>query len=155
MEQHRQELLTRLQQKREWFLQIEEIVDNMLLMDVEELEAAVKQRGNLLEQIAQQDEVIREICQHDTQAREMLNHTRLPNDEEERQLYDASLNVKAVANQIIQAEPEVERYMKKKQQELLDKIQNLNISGQASARRYRQIISASLGGEPKNFSRNF
>ena len=35
-----------------------EIVDNMLLMDVEELEAAVKQRGNLLEQIAQQDEVI-------------------------------------------------------------------------------------------------
>ena len=61
MEQHRQELLTRLQQKREWFLQIEEIVDNMLLMDVEELEAAVKQRGNLLEQIAQQDEVIREM----------------------------------------------------------------------------------------------
>lgn len=144
-----------INQKKQLFQEVETICEKMLVMEVEDLIASVEKRAVLLEQIAQQDAELKVLCTQENAIKEMLNNTRLPNTEEEEQLYQSSMKVKAIASRILEGEKTIEEYMQYKTNELKNKIEQLNGSSQSTAKRYHQVIAGGIVSDSKNFSRNF
>ncbi len=142
-------------EKKQLFAEVEAISEQMLLMEVDELIESVSKRGNLLERVSQQDEMLKALCRQDAAIKEMLNNSRLPQSPEEQQLYQLTMEVKAIANRLMQGEKTIAEYMQYKRSELRDKIEKLNASSQSTAKRYHQVIAAGIGADSKNFSRNF
>lgn len=142
-------------QKRELFQELETISEKMLLMEVEELIESVETRGDLLNQIAQQDAELKTLCVQNDAIRQMLNNTRLPQTEQEEELYNSSMQVKAAASRIMESEKTIEEYMQYKRNELKTKIEQLNTSSQSTAKYYHKVIAGGITENSKNFSRNF
>lgn len=154
MNETEEKILELLTQKKQIFLNIEEISEKMLLMDVDELIDAVEKRQMLLEQIQKIDQEIRGYCDRQPEIRPFLNHTQLAQTEKQKIFYNISLEIKATANRIMQGEKEIEKYMLVKKQQVKEKIEELNQTGQVVAKRYRQVLSGSMR-QNKNFLRKF
>lgn len=151
----KEKILSLLQEKQRIFLEIEKISEKMFSLEVDELIEAVGQRQELLDEVQNLDSEIRRCCDEQPDIRPLLNHTQLANTQEEKMFYDLSLEIKATANRIMQGEEEREKYMKLKKQEIKEKIEKLNSTGQVTAKRYHQVIAAGIEEANKKFSRNF
>ncbi len=151
---HKQ-ILGLLQQKADILLEIEQVTGAMLLEHGEMLIGLAQKRQNLFAQLRQPDAELRELCAQDENVQQILNHARLPETVQEQQLYDASQQVCAVANRLMEEQPNLHKYLENERETLRTKLQKLNAGSQSVAGHYRKVIMTGLQEQPKKFSKNF
>ena len=131
-----------LTRKKNLFLQIEEITDNMCLLQVEELLVSVEARQIRLEEITQLDITLKEYCQEDPLLKSVLNHdcTTKGLSDELCTLYDIALSIKACVNRIMQNDENVRLHLAFEKDRILSNIEQLNTSSTVVADRYHRSI---------------
>ncbi|HJC72336.1 MAG TPA: hypothetical protein H9698_06040 [Candidatus Ruthenibacterium merdavium] len=158
MTNERAKLLQLLEEKKELFLEMEQVSEKMLLMDADELTQACSQRQKILDQVQEIDRVLKGMCQEDEEARLVMNHEVQPEAEDKalKALYEMSFAVKAVVNRIVREEEARRNHMEQQRDAIKYKIEELNQSGSSVARQYLQ--TAKMNGQDLSFlrkTRNF
>lgn len=158
MTNERAKLLQLLEEKKELFLEMEQVSEKMLLMDADELTQACSQRQKILDQVQEIDRVLKGVCQEDEEARLVMNHEVQPEAEDKalKALYEMSFAVKAVVNRIVREEEARRNHMEQQRDAIKYKIEELNQSGSSVARQYLQ--TAKMNGQDLSFlrkTRNF
>lgn len=158
MTNERVKLLQLLEEKKELFLEMEQVSEKMLLMDADELTQACSQRQKILDQVQEIDRVLKGMCQEDEEARLVMNHEVQPEAEDKalKALYEMSFAVKAVVNRIVREEEARRNHMEQQRDAIKYKIEELNQSGSSVARQYLQ--TAKMNGQDLSFlrkTRNF
>ena len=158
MTNERAKLLQLLEEKKELFLEMEQVSEKMLLMDADELTQACSQRQKILDQVQEIDRVLKGMCQEDEEARLVMNHEVQPEAEDKalKALYEMSFAVKAVVNRIVREEEARRNHMEQQIDAIKHKIEELNQSGSSVARQYLQ--TAKMNGQDLSFlrkTRNF
>ena len=158
MTNERAKLLQLLEEKKELFLEMEQVSEKMLLMDADELAQACSQRQKILDQVQEIDRVLKGMCQEDEEARLVMNHEVQPEAEDKalKALYEMSFAVKAVVNRIVREEEARRNHMEQQRDAIKYKIEELNQSGTSVARQYLQ--TAKMNGQDLSFlrkTRNF
>lgn len=158
MTNERAKLLQLLEEKKELFLEMEQVSEKMLLMDADELAQACSQRQKILDQVQEIDRVLKGMCQEDEEARLVMNHEVQPEAEDKalKALYEMSFAVKAVVNRIVREEEARRNHMEQQRDAIKYKIEELNQSGSSVARQYLQ--TAKMNGQDLSFlrkTRNF
>lgn len=158
MTNERAKLLQLLEEKKELFLEMEQVSEKMLLMDADELTQACSQRQKILDQVQEIDRVLKGMCQEDEEARLVMNHEVQPEAEDKalKALYEMSFAVKAVVNRIVREEEARRNHVEQQRDAIKYKIEELNQSGSSVARQYLQ--TAKMNGQDLSFlrkTRNF
>lgn len=158
MTNERAKLLQLLEEKKELFLEMEQVSEKMLLMDADELTQACSQRQKILDQVQEIDRVLKGMCQEDEEARLVMNHEVQPEAEDKalKALYEMSFAVKAVVNRIVREEEARRNHIEQQRDAIKHKIEELNQSGSSVARQYLQ--TAKMNGQDLSFlrkTRNF
>lgn len=139
-------LLGLLARKKECFLQVEAITEEMAVVGVEELSACMDRRARLLETVGGLDEEIRALAAGRPELLAALNHTvgRAGLPPSSARLYDASLSVKTVVNRIRKNEETVREHLELEKQRILSRMEELNRSGPAVAEQYRRSVQTGI-----------
>ena len=158
MTNERAKLLQLLEEKKELFLEMEQVSEKMLLMDADELTQACSQRQKILDQVQEIDRVLKGMCQEDEEARLVMNHEVQPEAEDKalKALYEMSFAVNAVVNRVVRGEEARRNHMEQQRDAIKYKIEELNQSGSSVARQYLQ--TAKMNGQDLSFlrkTRNF
>ncbi|MEA4892946.1 MAG: hypothetical protein VB085_10375 [Peptococcaceae bacterium] len=135
-----------LKKKIKIFQQFEEITQQMYSLSPDTMLELVEQRGALLAEAAALDEEIREICSHNESIRPVINHQCDPTDLEgiEREIYEASLGVKAAANRIRENEEALRKHIELQKDAVLKRIENMNQGSYAVANQYYRSVQTGL-----------
>lgn len=135
-----------LKQKKELLLRFEAVTEQMYTLSPETLLDLVEERGRLLEKAGKLDEEIQEIGRYHPEVLPVLNNQRDLGGLEglERQIYDASLAVKAVANRIRQNEDSLRQHIQLQKDAVLKRIENMNKSGYSVADKYYRSVQTGL-----------
>lgn len=150
MTNERMKMLQTLAEKKELFLEMEQISDQMLVMDAEELGQAYEQRQKLMDQAAELDKALRTMCEEDPQARDAMNHVSQPEDEQLRQLYDMSRAIKAAANRMLDGEEYRRQHIIAQRDQAKKKIEELNKSGSSVAKHYLDSMQKATNAFPEH-----
>ena len=144
-----------LAQKKQLFLELEAVTADMPLYQVEELAECMEERGRLLKKIEQIDEELRTRFASDEPLHSALNNQcdREGLSPALRELYDASLGVKAVVNRIIKNESAITDHLEYEKQRITQKMEELNQSGGVVADKYYRSVQTAINrplGQGKN-----
>lgn len=158
MTNERAKLLQLLEEKKDLFLEMEQVSEKMLSMNADELGEACSQRQKILDQVQEIDRVLKNICREDEDARRAMNHEVQPQDQEDdlKALYEMSFSVKAVVNRIVREEEARRNHIEQERDVIKHKIEELNQSGTSVAKQYLQ--TAKINGQDLSFlrkTRNF
>lgn len=136
------QLLPLLARKKLLFLEVEEVTSDMCVLSIEDLVIHTDKRGRLLEEISKIDEEIKLLCDNDTALWDALNHIcgRQDLPDELAELFDLSLSIKAVINRILKNEDNIRLHLISEKQRVVEKMENLNMSGTSVAERYHRSV---------------
>ncbi len=131
-------VLDMLAEKRETFLQLEEITGSLALQGADEIISSMKKRADLFETMRGLDKKISSEAADDRKLRDALNNACNRADVEENleEIFDLSLKIKAIANRLIKNENLVLEHFDSEKKSILQEIEKLNRSGTAAANRY-------------------
>lgn len=150
------EAMHTLQQKKQMFLLLEQQSEKMLVMQADQLEKAVENRQNLLEQIEELDQRLRALCKDWHELAGLLNHECLPSTSNEQEIYQLDSEIKAIANRILRGEQAIQQHIYAEQNRIKEKIEKMNKSGYTVAKKYQQsIVTSNVGYYEDKKSRNF
>ncbi len=139
-------ILALLAQKRDLFLEFERVSNGLCTQAVDELQQGMEQRGALLRQVCGLDEQLRGLCGGDTALRDAVDNRcgrgDLPPDL--ARVFDASMEVKAVVNRILNGEEATRRHLEQQREQILQKIEAMNSSASAVAEKYRRSVQTGM-----------
>lgn len=143
-----------LKEKKELLLQIERVTNIMKDAPAEELMDLFTERGELLERAQSLGTEIARYAEKNEEYKAALSSEASPNalSAEAKEIFEASLGVKAVANRVTREDEAVLDHIKSERNKLLDKIKELNSSGAAVAGSYRRSVQT--GVIPKSIAKS-
>lgn len=136
-----EQMLDLMEQKRVYFLHYEKEMEDLPLLPAEEMEACLERGANLIKRIEELDgRLSRLIQQEGPLARSAANHEcdRDQLTPELGKLYDASLNVKAVANRILRNDGLIRQRIAYEREQALEKIKEINSRSDSVAGKYQR-----------------
>lgn len=140
------QILRLLSDKRDLFLEMEEVTSAMCLQQVEQIAESMDRRSRLIERIDLVDASLADLCAGRDWVRAAMQHTcdrdGLP--QELGEVYDASMAVKAVVNRIVRNDDAVKAHLEFEKQRVLQKVEELNRSGTAVANQYYQSVKTAI-----------
>lgn len=142
-------LLGLLEEKRKIFVEIEKITEPMLYVQVEVLEECMKNRESLLAEVREIDQKIDYRIDGQEAMKQALKHNC------ERQqlsaglaaLYDASLQVKAVVNRIIQNESGIRLHLEAEKDRIRGELEKMSQSSSSVASQYYSTVQRATSHE--------
>jgi malic enzyme len=144
------QILERMQREKQMLLQAEQITEEMQTAPGEELAALTARRGRFIEEASRLHEEERRLCAGDPLLLAAWSNAADPEklSPGSRQIYDASLAVKAVANRIRRNSEPARRHLEQEQKILKDKLDELNSSPAKAIEKYVHVLR---GGTPGSY----
>lgn len=144
-------ILELLIEKKNLFVQFELATEPMLIGDVDECEQCMEIRTRCMEKIEAIDGEIGTLIVGQVPLRRALNHDcsreELPS--ELRSIYDASFEVKAVANRLLKNSDGILMHLEDEKQRITDKIEEISQSGSSVAGHYYDSVR--MGGTRSSY----
>lgn len=140
------QILRLLSEKRDLFLEMEEVTSAMCFQQVEQIAESMDRRSRLVGRIDMLDATIRDLCAGRELVQACIHHTcdrdGLP--QELGEVYDASMAVKAVVNRILRNDDAVKSHLEFEKQRVLQKVEEMNRSGTSVANQYYQSVKTAM-----------
>ena len=152
-----QQMLDLLEQKRTYLLHYEKELEALPLLPAQELEACVLRGELIVEKLKELDGKLGGLLrQNGAAAMSAVNHDcdRGQLDPELGRLYDAALEVKAVANRIVQNNSVIKERIALEREKALEGIRDVSKRSASVAGRYRQTTEARANTVPERMSRD-
>ncbi|NLV86904.1 MAG: hypothetical protein GX025_06775 [Clostridiales bacterium] len=144
------EILELLTKKKDLFFEIEDLTEKMKYAPVEELSDIFEARGKVLSLVGEIDNEIRELSYEDKALKSLLNNSSSPEGLSgmAADIYKASLSVKAVANRVLNSEPELMSRIEDEKQKILSRIEEMNSSSHSVAGSYMKSVQTGITQTP-------
>jgi len=151
------DMLSLLEQKKTYLLHYEREMETLPLLPTEELEACIQRGDVLIEKLKELDErLVRLARENGAAVMSTLNHEcdRGLIDADMGKLYDAALEVKAVANRIVNNDGVIRERINHEKEKAMEGIKDINAQSARVAGRYRQTTTTGTRPESEWKSRN-
>ncbi len=131
-------VLDMLNEKKVLFLKLEEITSSTVVETSDKIIDSMKKRADLFDSMRELDKKISSEAVKDRRLRDALNNSCNKKDVDETllEIFDLSLNIKAIANRLVKNEALLFEHLKAERNSILKEIEKLNKSGTAAANRY-------------------
>jgi hypothetical protein len=142
-------MLDLLEQKKAFFLHYQKEMEAMPFLPAEELEPCVQRGALIIQKIEELDGKLNQLIQQNGPlARMAVNHAcdRGQLAPDLGKLYDASLNVKAVANGILKNDGLIRERLAYEREKALEDIKGINSRASSVASRYQQSAQTGVSG---------
>ena len=146
-----EQMLELLGQKRMYFLHYEKEMEELAILPAEEMEACLERGATIIKRIEELDGRLNQLLQQEgPMALSAVNHEcdRGQLTPDLGKLYDASLNVKAVASRIIQNDDMIRQRIAYERDQALEKIKEINSRSDSVAGKYHRYTRSGSGALP-------
>ncbi len=147
------ELKNLLRKKRDLFLEVEAITQDINVGPIDRFNELLEKRGEALEQVILTDNQIKAITDGNEVLQSVLNCTCEISElqGELKELFEEVLSVKAIVNRIIKNEDIVRLRLESERDSLLNRIETINSSSNSVAESYKRSVET---GFPQGKSGN-
>lgn len=140
------EILSLLASQHDDFVQAEKLTEQILYAPAEDFPNLIDQRGTFLEHAVLTENQLKQAGSGEERLRGVLDGSAEPGalSPELREIYEASLRVKAALCRIHRLEPQVVTRMENERAEALSHLEELNASGNSTAAAYSHALRTAV-----------